>query len=225
MDSQIQNSSTSTPRKGQAITSLILGILSIPTCGLLIVGGIAGIVLGISALRKARAEPTRYAGKGLAIAGIVTSALSLLLVIPGIIAAIAIPNLVKSQQAAQEFAAAAEVRAIGEAQRQYVVMTGGRGYADLNTLIEAGFISGNLASGEKAGYVFSSEPVHAKGMPPMFDTTASPISTGTFGTGNKSYYLNETFILYETEGSEPPRATPENRVPKTGTPVILGRTS
>jgi hypothetical protein len=40
------------PRKGLATASLVLGIVSIPTCGLLLVGAITGIVLGENILRS-----------------------------------------------------------------------------------------------------------------------------------------------------------------------------
>src|SRR5689334_16103090 len=90
------------PSKGIAIASLLLGIISIPTLGLIFVGGIAGIILGVIALGKIKSDPAHYAGKGLAIAGIVTSSLSILIAIPGVIAAIAIPNLTRAQQAARE---------------------------------------------------------------------------------------------------------------------------
>lgn len=34
-----------------------------------------------------------------------------------------------------------------------------------------------------------------------FDTTAYPQSTGNFGTGNRSFYSNETFVVYQQDGS------------------------
>ncbi|MEK6325724.1 MAG: DUF4190 domain-containing protein [Acidobacteriota bacterium] len=97
MQNQFDHVPANAPRKGLAIASLVVGIISIPTLGLLCVGGITGIVLGAVALNKAKLKPTQYAGRGLAIAGIITSSVSLLVTIPAIIAAIAIPNLLKSQ--------------------------------------------------------------------------------------------------------------------------------
>ena len=58
-------------RKGLAIASLILGIISIPTLGLLVMGALTGIALGIVALNQIRKDPAHYGGKGMAIAGIV----------------------------------------------------------------------------------------------------------------------------------------------------------
>lgn len=65
-------------RTALAVTSLLLGIISILTIGLL---GIPGIVTGAIALKKAKSNPTRYGGKSFAKAGIVTSSLSLLLTV------------------------------------------------------------------------------------------------------------------------------------------------
>jgi hypothetical protein len=65
-----------------AIASMILGIISIPTCccGLLSTPiAIAGLVLGIVALRKIRTEPQQWSGSGMAIAGIATSSFGILL--------------------------------------------------------------------------------------------------------------------------------------------------
>src|SRR5262245_66473493 len=97
-------------RKGLPTAALVTGIVSILSCGGLLVGPITGITLGIVALKKIKRDPAHYAGKGLAIAGIVTSACSPL---PGIMAAIAIPNLLTSQQARHETAAFTEVQTIG----------------------------------------------------------------------------------------------------------------
>ena len=195
----------------------MLGIIGIPTLGLCFVGGIAGIVLGIVALNKAKTNPTQYAGKGLAIAGIVLSALSLLLAIPGIIAAIAIPNLIKSQQAAHEIAAMTEVMTIGKAQVLYSATKGHGKFTNLRTLGTEGLIDAALASGEKGGYLFSSEPVD--GSQPMFDTIAKPVQGGAFGTGTRSFGSNETLIVYELEGVMDLKGTPRRRVPEGGTPV------
>ncbi len=71
-----------------AIISMITGILSIPTCfcscfapGLNSPLAIAGLVCGILAMNKIKAEPNMWRGTGMAIAGIVTGALGILLVL------------------------------------------------------------------------------------------------------------------------------------------------
>src|SRR3954452_5170123 len=65
--------------KRLAVASLVLGIVSCFTLGLAGLGTIAGIVTGVMALRRARSNPAQYEGEGLAIAGIATSVLSIVI--------------------------------------------------------------------------------------------------------------------------------------------------
>lgn len=206
------------PGKRMAVASLVLGIVGIPTLGLCFVGGIAGIVFGVIAISRSSSNPAKYAGKGLAIAGIVLSSLSLLIAIPGTIAAIAIPNLLKSQQAAREAAAINEIRTICQAEVLYANTKGQGQFTNLRTLGAEGLIDPTLASGQKGGYLFSAEPVSSGNGIPMFDTTARPLETGPFGTGNLSFGSNETFLFYESQGSVDLKGTPGNRAPAGGTP-------
>jgi len=206
------------PKKGMAIASLVLGIVGIPTLGLCFIGGIAGLILGVIAMTRAGKNPAKYAGKGLAIAGIVLSSLSLLIAIPGTIAALAIPNLLKSQQAAREAAAIREIRTICQAEVLYSTTKGQGEYANLRVLGAEGLIDPTLASGQKGGYLFTAEPVSSISGTPMFDTTARPLETGTFGTGNRPFASNETFIFYKADGSVEIRGTPGNRIPAGAVP-------
>jgi len=146
------------------------------------------------------------------------SLIELLIVVAiiGIIAAIAIPNLLKSQQAARETAALSEVKQLGTAQLQYSVTKGRGKFADLATLGSEHLADGQIASGIKGGYSYASTAINAEGMPSMFDTTAKPQSVGAFGTGNRSFYSNETMSIFEAEGAQPPTATPQDRIPKDG---------
>ena len=62
-----------------AATSLVIGLVSVLTLGLFLVGALAGLILGLVALRRTQREPARYGGSGYAIAGITTSAVGLVL--------------------------------------------------------------------------------------------------------------------------------------------------
>lgn len=128
-------------------------------------------------------------------------------------------QLTISRQAAHEVAALSLVQDIGKAQILYSVTKGRGKFTDLMTLGKEGLVDSELASGEKLGYLFTSKPILIKNGPPMFDTTAKPKSTGTSGTGNRSFYSNETMIVYEANGGKPPRATASDRVPKNGAPI------
>lgn len=147
------------------------------------------------------------------------SLIELLIVVAiiGIIAAIAVPRLLVAQQAAHETAAFTEVQTIGKNQILYSLTHGHGKFGSLEDLTAKGMAEG-FKSGQKGGYNFASVPVNVEGLRAMFDTTAKPSSTGTFGSGNRSYYSNETLgnTVYEADGGEPPTATPQDRLPKNG---------
>jgi hypothetical protein len=74
-----------------ALTSMILGILSIPMCccqALSVPLAIAGLVLGIIGLTKIRANPQGWKGGGMAIAGIATSSVGIILSLIGLLTTI-----------------------------------------------------------------------------------------------------------------------------------------
>jgi type IV pilus assembly protein PilA len=115
------------PRQGLAIASLVIGILSLPTLGCLGIGALLGVVLGIVALMRANREPHVYGGTGFAIGGIAASALSLLVAIPlgGIVAAIAIPSLLRARVSANEAATIGDIRTVISAEAAYQGASGG----------------------------------------------------------------------------------------------------
>src|SRR4051794_40220136 len=78
---------------GLAVASLVFGLI-----GCLF--SPVGLICGIVALRKNKANPREYGGHGLAIAGIILSAINLVSI--PIIAAVAIPNLLAARRAANE---------------------------------------------------------------------------------------------------------------------------
>lgn len=134
------------------------------------------------------------------------SLIELLIVVAiiGIIAAIAIPNLLKSRQAANEAAALSGVRTIGTAQATYQSTKGfGKNFAntlaDLNT---EGSVDSVLGSGSKSGYSFGTTGTAATSTTPStFYSNADPLSTGTFGTGNRFFYSNETYVIFQSTGT------------------------
>jgi len=100
-------------------------------------------------------------------------------------------------------------------------LTHGHGkFGSLQDLITQNMAAGYQNGNMKSGYIFASTPINVEGLRAMFDTTAKPSSTGTFGSGNRSYYSNETLsnTVYQADGGEPPTATPQDRLPKNGEP-------
>ena len=86
-------------RKGLAIASLVFGIWGLVSLGLLLIGArvllldevswsrsVVGAVVGIIARVKADRNRAEYCGKRIAIAGIVTNSVSLVIAIVGLIA-------------------------------------------------------------------------------------------------------------------------------------------
>jgi len=151
------------------------------------------------------------------------SLIELLIVVAiiGIIAAIAIPNLLKSRQAANEAAAISAVRTVGTAHATYQSTRGlGKDFAaSLGTLATEGSVDSVLGSGAKSGYTFRTTGVApTTTVPSYFDTNGDPQSTGTFGTGNRNFYSNETYVIWQdTAGSiGAASAPPGSRVPATG---------
>jgi type IV pilus assembly protein PilA len=101
------------------------------------------------------------------------SLIELLIVVAiiGIIAAIAIPNLLNSRRASNEGAAIGTMRTLGTAQATYLSTVGGNtAYAaDLAALAGAGLIDDVLATGTKSGYTFV-----VAGAGATFTATATP---------------------------------------------------
>jgi len=145
-------------RKGLAIASLILGIVSIPTLGLLGVGAITALVLGSIALKRIKKEPATYGGKGMAIAGITTSVVSLLLIaVFGIFASVVTPLLLKSAQTGRESAAIQALIIINNSQAQHQAIK--QRFGTLKELSEAGLLDSNYVNGAPvSGYIYTSAP-------------------------------------------------------------------
>jgi hypothetical protein len=102
------------PRSGLAITSFILGLLSL-VC-LSVFGGIPAIVLGHIAHSRARRLPAVYGGSGFAIAGFITGYLSLAFAVL-IMPAMLLPALAKAKGRAQSINCVNNLKQVGLAFR------------------------------------------------------------------------------------------------------------
>ena len=103
-------------KKGLAITSLVLGILSTATC-LVFLTGIPALITGIMALNRARRQPAEYGGRGLAIAGIALGAAGIMLTF--VAAGLLLPALAQAKSKAQSINCINNLKQIGLAARMY----------------------------------------------------------------------------------------------------------
>ena len=178
--------------KGLAIFALILGIVSFFTFGLLLVGAIIGIVVAVKAMGRVKREPLRYGGRGIAIAGLVLNIVSLSSVVPiALIAAIAIPNLLASRRAANEYSAVRSLHEISLAQATYQSNFGK--YGTLEELAAQNLINPRLRSGIRNGYIFTvaltTDEMNVEG----FAAVAVPETYRS--SGIRSFYVDETSVI------------------------------
>ena len=137
------------------------------------------------------------------------SLIELLIVVAiiGIIAAIAIPNLLASKRAANEASAIATMRVLFSSQATYQATGGAGGYGSLAGLRTAGLIDAVVAAADtaaatpvpKSGYLFSAGTVAITGLPAFDATSHASVHTDTSaitGTGSRSFYVNETGVMY-----------------------------
>ena len=133
------------------------------------------------------------------------SLIELLIVVAviGIIAALAVPNLVQSKKAANEASAIASVRNLVTAEITYASTLGGGNFGSLAELSAENFADEVVGSGQKDGYEFSVAANQSIG----FSVIATPTVPGT--TGERSFFSDETGVIrYTTDGTVPDSTSP-----------------
>ncbi|MGH9871758.1 MAG: prepilin-type N-terminal cleavage/methylation domain-containing protein [Pyrinomonadaceae bacterium] len=125
------------------------------------------------------------------------SLIELLIVVAiiGIIAAIAIPNLLASRRAANEGSAESSLRTIHSSQVAYKATAGDGDYGDLAALMANDLVGAELGGGSKSGYAFTATPDNTLLIPTYF-AFAVPANTSAFTrTGNRSFTVAEDGVL------------------------------
>ncbi len=124
------------------------------------------------------------------------SLIELLIVVTiiGIIASIAIPNLLASRRAANEGSAQQSLRTIASCETTYLFTEGAGSYTDLAGLGAKTLTDSVLASGTKSGYTFVATA--QAGTPPLYWAYAVPITTSGFAqTGTRRFAIAEDGVL------------------------------
>ena len=125
--------------------------------------------------------------------------LLIVVVIIGIIAAIAIPNLLAARRSANEGSAQASVRTVHGAQMTYQSTTGSGNYGTMTQLGTENLVDAQLgaASPQKSGYNFNSfDTDRTTTVAASFTLSASPVvAAGLTQTGSKDYCIATEGII------------------------------
>ena len=138
------------------------------------------------------------------------SLIELLIVVAiiGIIAAIAIPNLLASRRAANEGSAQASIHTIHNAQITYLVTAGNGSYSTTlaNLYSNGRLVDTVLGSGTKSGFTFVIVEAAGTGSAAVFGAKSMPVTTsGPQATGTRRFGITEEGVLRgdTTIGTDP----------------------
>jgi type IV pilus assembly protein PilA len=184
-----------TETSGKAIASLIFGLLfPFPP------SAIAAVIFGHLSLSEIRKSAGRLQGNGMAITGLVFGYAGLAIIPFLIIAAIAIPNLLRARMAANESSTVASMRTLSVAEINYSHAHPHAGYTcSLSDLKQS--IDGALVSGRKTGYVFELQGCVAgpeSGANVSYQVVAYPISANQ--TGVRAFCSDESGLIKVDSG-------------------------
>jgi prepilin-type N-terminal cleavage/methylation domain-containing protein len=115
--------------------------------------------------------------------------LLIVVAIIGIIAAIAIPSLLKARKAANESAAVGNLRTVGSAEATYLANFGVPG--DLASLTSGSYLDSTMTAGSvHDNYTISGSAVASAR---TFAFTAVPVGSSS---GDKSFFISEDYVIH-----------------------------
>jgi type IV pilus assembly protein PilA len=179
---------------GKAIASLISGLFFF-----FLPASILAVVFGHLSLRDIRKSAGRLKGEGVAIAGLILGYLGVAFVpFLLIIAAIAIPNLLRARMAANEAVAVSSIRTLNMAEVSYSATHNAGFTCSLSDLSE--LIDSTLAGGQKSGYRFelSGCTPGENGSIMKYKVVAYPITQNT--TGSRAFCSDESAVIKVDRG-------------------------
>ena len=150
------------------------------------------------------------------------SLIELLIVVAiiGIIAAIAIPNLLASRRAANEGSAQSSLRTIHSAQGTYQATVGSGNFGSLAQLSAQNLIDPVLATGGKSGYTFGITPTDlvVGTSPATFFATGIPqVTAGPGKTGTRRFGISTDGVMH---GDSVALTAYANEAAVTGAPAL-----
>jgi type IV pilus assembly protein PilA len=190
---------------GKAVASLILGIGGLTFFS--IFAGIPAVILGHMSRSRIKQSMGKLKGEGMALAGLIMGYISFL-AIPFIliIAAIAIPNLLRARISANESAAVTTIRSINVAAVDFSTRDPKTAMPkDLNQIVsspESG-LSPEIASGSHRGYRFTYTSADTNGdeVPDAYFVSAVPVTPGS--TGGRNFCSDQSGVIRYTRRDEP----------------------
>ena len=153
--------------------------------------------------------------------------LLIVVVVIGIIAAIAVPSLLKSRRAANEAAAISTIRLITRAEVAYRFASQTDTFGTMPELYAAKHLEDSLgiAPHIKIGFSYSVTTIPASGVnPPRFTALANPVihslTNSITGTGSRNFGSTETGSIHQTVDGTPVTFDLITRIP-TGSTYLL----
>ncbi len=153
--------------------------------------------------------------------------LLIVVVVIGIVAALAVPNLLQSRRAANEAAAITAVRVISREQVAFRFAGGTDSFGTLSELYAGKFLEESLGAAPniKQGFSFSVQTIApTSSTPAKYTVQANPVihslTNSISGTGARNFGANESGVIYQTLDNTPVSFDIVTRVP-TGSTIIL----
>ena len=125
------------------------------------------------------------------------SLIELLIVVTiiGIIASIAIPNLLASRRAANEGSAQQSMRTISSCEHTYKFTYGNGSFTDLPTLGANVMTDSVLSTGTKSGYSFVATPIAGPPAEQYWAYAFPSVTTGISQTGTRRFAISDDGVL------------------------------